>query len=799
MTTSRAHPTSVHSNAFNFQSFVQPGVDSRTGLYTVSLSFPEVKTCDLSGPVIPLNLNYSPINTVNNGYGTGWSLALTQYTPSTQIIAVHSGESFKVTGNYGDEGDTSRLKMREQKIQSFKLYQLTGDPRGQYKVVHTSGLVEILKLTGTTPQVAMPVKMYSPQGHEVSLYYGTFGQGRMLSTVRDSTGLLLEVLRNTNTSTVDIYVKPVNGVPTAMFTLHLEGDRMTRLTLPTANKAGWRFLYGLERDQLCIKEVWTPLGGHEQIQYNDEGHGFPGDNDYLNLPRVTDHITDPGAGQLLIKKKYSYSGNNFLGNNSDVEWSSDGEDKLYDVIGAYQYEVTERLMVGDEAVRTVHRTFNRFHLLVSEVTSQGNCRKSVRTTYYANDKDPFDKQDRRCQLPRQVSTLWHLSDDPRSWRHDKEISEFDIHGNQTLSVRANGVREISAYYPAEGVPGECPPDPYGFVRHLREKTVVPSADPAVVPDVQPGAPALRTRFRHEAMPGISSNATPWVALVEQRLLEVNESTEQPLQRMVYTYFNEPADHLLHGRRKRQAVTIGEGPGNTTFTDYTYSKESATYSTFAGETVLRIVETLATDFDDVSKSMTHERSLLTDEPLLISDNDEQLRYRYDALGRVVSETVAPNTPYSATRSFSYQLLRPAGQDEAPITELASQEMEDVKKVKTRSLFDGLSRTIKEEQQDVDNAGGSPVVFRKVYEAEYDVLSQLTGETTIDWLETTDLRLTTTYTYDLWGLQDSATGPDGVKRHTRNNLLAFTTEQWIEGMGKSVTLTESFRQTGQDRTV
>jgi hypothetical protein len=76
MTTSNAQPTSVHSNAFNFQSFVQSGVDQRTGLYTVSLSFPEVKSCDLSGPAVPLTLAFSPTNTVDGGYGKGWRLGL---------------------------------------------------------------------------------------------------------------------------------------------------------------------------------------------------------------------------------------------------------------------------------------------------------------------------------------------------------------------------------------------------------------------------------------------------------------------------------------------------------------------------------------------------------------------------------------------------------------------------------------------------------------------------------------------------------------------------------------------------
>jgi hypothetical protein len=39
--------SSVHSNALNFMSSVQNGVDPRTGLYTIAINVPEVQTNDL--------------------------------------------------------------------------------------------------------------------------------------------------------------------------------------------------------------------------------------------------------------------------------------------------------------------------------------------------------------------------------------------------------------------------------------------------------------------------------------------------------------------------------------------------------------------------------------------------------------------------------------------------------------------------------------------------------------------------------------------------------------------------------
>ncbi|MDI2595510.1 hypothetical protein POF45_29405 [Pseudomonas sp. 681] len=422
----------------------------------------------------------------------------------------------------------------------------------------------------------------------------------------------------------------------------------------------------------------------------------------------------------------------------------------------------------------------------------------MKTTYYANDTDTFDKQVPQCQLPRKVVTTWDLTDDVRDAREDTELSEYDVHGNPTLRVQANGITEITTWYPADDINDEKDDDkqieglkdPWGFVRSVRDKTVIPTSNSTLLPDVQAGAPTLRSRHRYAQQNPISTGSKPWIALVEDRMLQVEQETEIMLKGCVYSFFDEPADHLKHGRRSRQALTIGGAGGPTTFTDYTYSTEKATYATFAGETVLYTQETTTTDFDTVSKSMNAERSLFTGESLLFSDSDEQMRFTYDALGRVVSETEAPESDYPATRTFSYRLIRPAGPGEEPVTELASQELTDIRKVKTRSWFDGLARTIREELEDTENADGKPPVYRSLYEAGYDAAGQLISETEIDWLDKTDLRLTSTYTYDDWGMQDSSTGPDGVKHHSRSNPITYTTEQWVDGVGKTRTVTNRF---------
>lgn len=786
--------TAVHSNAFNFLSFIQTGVDPRTGLYTVSLSLRELLSNYLRGPLVPLTLNYNPLNEVDSGYGIGWDLKLSQYTPANQVVSVHSGETLKVSGPYG--GVANRMRMKEQKIESFQFYQL---PDSTFRLVHKSGLVEILELKGAIPQVAVPVRMYSPQGHEISLDYGTVNGVPMLASIRDKNGLLLQVTRDTVAHTVSIGLTVVEGEPLAEVVLDLKNDRVERITLPTAENAGWRFEYRTEHSLQCISEVWTPLGAHETVQYNDQGHGFPG-NAQRKLPRVTDHTTDPGGGQAPIVVKYTYGadGHNFLGSGSGIIWTDDGLDNLYKVLEPYAYHSTETLMVGTAAVRSVTREFNRFHLLVSEKTLEGTHQQTKKSHYYADDNDKlsFDQQPRQCQLLKELTTRWELTDDPRTFREDKEKSEYDIYGNQTLSVQASGITEATIYYPAAGVPGKCPADPYGFVRHVEQTTVTPSTDPDLVPGLQTGAPTTRTRHRYVELPPLASSAIqePWVTSVEQSSFEVVGQSEVLLEIKNLDFFNTPTDPLIHGLTQLETITLAGAERNyVSQTGYAYSiktdeqkskrnQANRIKEVLLGETVFSTTETF-TGHDDLVKVVGAERSLLNGEPLLTQDKDIKIRNTYDALLRVLTETVAPDDPlYSATRTYTYRLVRPS--DNGVLAEQASQEVENVKKVKTRTWFDGLNRPVREEQQDIDFSAGA---YRDIYQATYNPRGQLIEEQEVDWLELESLNLKTTYTFDAWGEQSSSTDPAGVTQYTEVDPIAFTSTEWTEGMGKTITTT------------
>ena len=763
MTTSRA----VHSQAFTFMSYLQGGVDPRTGQYTVSLDFPEIKSNWLSGPDFLFNLNFNPINILDSGFGLGWNLNLSQFTPHNSILALSTGETFKVTGS----GTEPAIK--EKKLDSFHFY---NNQDGTYRVVHKSGLIEELTVGGSSDdRVALPTRIYAPSGHSISLTYAAFRGGQRLQSVSDAQGELLRI--NREDYSVEILIKPDNdgsGKPLARYQMTLDGNGwVTAIVLPTADAASWRFKYGTGpiRGILCLHEVKTPVGGHETIEYGDGGHPYPGGVTRPNLPRVTRHRTYPGSEQPMVEVNYTYTAKNFLGAGETVSWE-EGMDPLYTVAHTYEYGSTSTQTVSDKAVRWVDRTYNRFHLLTEEKTTQDLCVIREATTYYAEDI-PFERQVPQFQMPKATKTSWEIEGDSTRYRAEVASSAFDENGNLIEEVDPSGVKTVHTYYPKEASDG-CPADPEGFIRNRKDSTVVPS------PQGQAGALTLRTHVRYTALdPLDGSGLKQWLISESETLQQVDGSSEVELLQTLYAYNNQPGEVFLHGRPASQRMMLN---GKGTTTKYTYGTLK---SALAGEQVLETVETLTgfdhSDTEHVQKVTTREDSLIHGQSLVsYDDNGVKIRSEYDQLQRVISETVSPDDDeFRATRTYTYYLTSLDGQQ-------AQQEVTDVKKVTTRTFFDGLNRAIKEERQNAD----SPIradEYRPTWSASYDALGHLTEETELEWRGEEQMPLISKFDYDSWGSQCCVTGPDGVQVHEQTDPIGTADwngpiqRSWRQGSG------------------
>lgn len=765
-----ATSNAVHSNAFNFMSYLMGGVDPRTGQYSVAINLPELKTNDLVGPIVPLSLVFSALNMRDTGFGPGWSLQQTEYNLVNNVLSLSSGETFRVTGATAN----GQLTMGEKKLDSFRVYK-EGE---EYRVVYKTGVTEVLRVFGS---LALPVRVYSREGRQVSLDYKPYKDSYVLSHIKDGRGdTLLDLVIGEGTVSVRFYpYSGADGLPLAVYNMtYNAGDLQTILTLPTEDNAHWLFKYKDVRGYHCISEVATPTGSYEWVYYEDEGHRHP-DTNASNLPRVTRHLADPGCGQPIIETAYGYdlpapeqkTHHNFLGFGAPgLIWSNEGVDNLYQVTG-YDYSTVEYLMVEGNEVRRTERTFNSFHLLTEESTIQNGALKRVSTTYHSLDVE-FESQPNNFQLPHRVVTFWSLNGASRS---EVKVTDYDQYGNLICQVDVNGVSQISTYYGLEAEDG-CPADPEQFVRNLKEQVTVPAGSEYT------GAPTLTTRYRYIQLAGLDPVHSDWLAVESEALLEVSDTYDRTLQTTQYSYHSDLENQFLYGRIKKETLSFSASSEShetdlCLFTDFEYLPVTGDFSR-ADETVLQIISTASNNFDTATKIVTSKTSLIHGQPLLMQDeNNVTIQFTYDVLMRVVREVVSPDQPdYTAERTYTYTLYTPGSAVYPTQTET------NVKGVKTQTSLDGFNRVIAQKRQNADAENRTIAEdLRDTYAAEYDVFGNLIEEVQFDWLDDTQaLELKTTFIYDDWGQQLTEVRPDGVKVTESTNLIGT-----VDWPGKIVT--------------
>lgn len=165
----------------------------------------------------------------------------------------------------------------------------------------------------------------------------------------------------------------------------------------------------------------------------EEGHQLPEGAPFQVLPRVLQWSHSAGGPTTELIRTYEWSGvHNFLGFGSDqaFDWQQ-GRDNLYQVEQDYDYQVSETQTTADgTTLATITRTWNRFHLLTSEVTRRGESELCTTTTTFgiAPDTD-WEDQPAWCQLPhKQTVTYIDHSGEHLQRREDTEY-RYDAFGN----------------------------------------------------------------------------------------------------------------------------------------------------------------------------------------------------------------------------------------------------------------------------------------------------------------------------------------------------------------------------------
>ncbi len=406
----------IHSNAYNFLSAVHTGVDPRTGMYSCTVSLPGVAANALCGPTVGLGLGFSALNPVDAGFGVGWALATTHYDTRRKRLSLSTGESFRVDTFVND-----RATFTDRKLRTFDLIREGFD--GDYRIVHKSGMSERLRADAGSDGVAVLREVRSPEGHAVTLEQSATNGVVKLRKVIDGTGRVLLAVDYDQDGTTVVRLQP-DTARAAAFSFRFANGRLAELALPDGYGDGWLFSYeATATGLLLLTQTTVPTGGREEVVYQQDGHALPGSgNQPLNhMPVVVAWRRDPGHGQPVMETRYTYSTRNYFGHGALANWLDD-EDNLYRLVmpegQRYEYTSTETQYDGIQAVRTVERTFNRFHLLTRERASQAGCVTETVTVY---DEDPsisFANQKPWCQLPVEVRTRYYREDEPGRVREE---------------------------------------------------------------------------------------------------------------------------------------------------------------------------------------------------------------------------------------------------------------------------------------------------------------------------------------------------------------------------------------------
>lgn len=775
-----ATESSISSNAFNFFNHIQNGVDPRTGLYTFRLELSAFNGSDLLAPEVDLYLRYSPLNPHDRGYGSGWSLPTSEFDPARgrRIISLANGETFKADGRVGG----NQLTMSEKKIDTFHLYE---DAENRWRVVHRSGMVEVLEPKGTGAQArAVATRIFSRQGHWLDLEYGLHAGFPMLTKITDMRGVtLLDVSRTGNR--VGLTLPSDAGSATYSMVLG-NNNRVDRIELPTENLASWRFTYQRVRNVDCISTVRTPAGGFEEIAYGDGGHLFPIGSGIGPLPRVTRHVKHPGHGQPAIDTRYTYSsdGHNFLGGNVRLDWIDDGLDNLFRQTMDYDYATTETLWVDDKPVRSTVREFNKFHLNTREAVYRGSRLNGARTEVIGNNIEEktisydlkagrFEEQVNACQLPVKVQKRWRVLDSSRQ-REEEVTTTYDDYGNVLKQTAANGVVETSSWYRNgdDGYPGNAEK----FVCDLHTKTVTPAAG-------HPGdAPTVVTTYRYKAIKVLASSSEAtrqenWCGLASETLTNGGST----LKVTGYDYYEQegespvPEKPLQHGRLKKRVVGFPNPAGDEpdqppmlqTAVEYAYQFETLEWSHMRDERLhdlpsVDVFKTVLTTVghDNTSLQTSEGHSLLSGE-LLQNINEDQVERRtvLDKLRRPIYEIVAGGDHSEAVRSNEYVLC-------ADEQDQAYQRLTSPTAVVTETRYDGLGREHQALASHVDPE--TPKRLFLVKELLHDAWGREREERQYDWLNAqpfpADVQfLSQRYLYDSWEARNVVIRSDNVQEH------------------------------------
>lgn len=750
----------LYSQARNFLSHVNAGVDVRTGQFTLAITLPVGSANNLMGPELSATLTFSSMaSAINTGFGLGWSLVFSELDlrlNQQPTLRLSTGELYSVDLDKSDFNIDGRLVFLDQKLDSFFVTKRRPD---YFEIVMKSGVVERL-YTQADPGIYVTKEIRTQEGRQAFLDWVTSpaNQTSVLSAIRDSTRTLLSISRETG---VVFHLNP-DSERASTLKLVLLNNQLRQVVLPDETNSRWEFTYQDLGGLLYPSIVTNPLGCKDTVEYDVEqnGHLLPDGAPLTWLARVRNwlHVPSPGATPLISQYAWRDT-HNFLGYGASLSsgWL-DGRENLYQVVGGYNYAVTETVSDFSGRLKTVFYEWNRFHLKIEETTARGQSEIKVITQYDEDEDLLWDNQPPWCQLPQKVTTRYTDTSGPS--REEFTETSYDASGNILVSRSTAGIVETREYFPADGSGADCPADPYGFVRWLKTYTVTP----ALLEDgTYGGAPELSTGYTYLELPNLLADGGYHIVMVSETTSDA--STGDETSRTFQSHFRKDEFHsqnalTFYGMPREATTILNDFP---TRTEWSYTLENDQLKT---DTTITGFENdalnTATECD--ARSIYDGLTVMEQSPAGV-----KTLYRYDAMGRAVETTLSAGSKYQAIKTCSFHLATSGSQS------LPMFEETDVNGVRRRTFINGDGLVVRIDIDDVDTE--SPV-FRTVSEFTYDAEGRVIEETQYDWFPDSPdpITLITQTQYDDWETVSAVISPSGVSAHTVSDPVSLMRETW-----------------------
>ena len=714
------------TQAGNFASAVQGGVDPRTGLFSPTLPLAHLVGNAKLGPSLPISLQYDPLSTDDMGLGLGMSLGFSIYDTddSSKLLQLSTGERFKVIKV------PDGVQLWQQKLDSVRFIQ--DDASNSYLVIHKSGAVEVLTGPKNNNRYKFPQKLYTPAGRALTLEWCTeIGDIPRLISIADETDTLLTI--NYDSPAAPVLTVWPGTEESHEFAFYIPESRTTSVTLSAGElSCSWDFGY----DAACgaMNHVTSPTGRVQTVTYDPQGTCFPGGEDAPPpIPRVTTYTDDPGQGPATVRQ-YDYTDNNFVGFGQPGSPSPD-DDFLYGVLTGYTYGSVVTTRCGADT-RVIRYTYNNYHLLIRESVEQGSRTRCCETQYYAVPEQDFEHQPPQFQLAKSTTTTWS---DPQASRQEVTTMDYDSAGNMTSRVTPDGASMAVVYYAADGEGDDCPADPHGFINYIKSETLLPGPPSEGGPN---DAPTRKIEHKYKA---VTTSTMPGVTHVVLRCQSTWTVNDAVLQTRTMSY-EEDVDSANFSRVTSLKDDVYAADGSNRFRT---ELQKLAYS-LAGPTLVQDV-CWSCEADGLSASSQQRWSRFSGR--LEGETDaasHTLDRTYDGFGRLLSLTECAGTPNQRQLSFTHEMWQ-HGEVAATLTDVWGNQI--------KRYNDGLGRYYRTDYVPAGSSDGGQTITN----VTYDAWGRSTAVRHFDTIEQDGQSSSITARYgssfDSWGAVNRRTDPNG----------------------------------------